>query len=70
MAREAGVTPLMIGTLVDSSRFQGTCYRAANYIHVGEASGRGRQDQLNLFFNPSFKRCYQILASRLAKTSR
>jgi hypothetical protein len=45
--KQFGVTPLMIETLVDSSQFKGTCYRAANYIHVGETSGRGRQDQFN-----------------------
>jgi hypothetical protein len=39
--KQFGVTPLMIQTLVDSSQFKGTCYRAANYIRVGETSGRG-----------------------------
>ena len=42
-----GVTPLLIETMVDPHYFQGTCYRAANYIHVGQTAGRGRQDQLN-----------------------
>jgi len=40
-----GITPQLIETMVDTSRFHGTCYKAANYIHVGETSGRGRQDQ-------------------------
>ena len=26
-------------------RFRGTCYRAANWLHVGQTSGRGRMDQ-------------------------
>ena len=40
-----GYTPMLLETLVDSARFQGTCYRAANWIVVGETSGRGRMDR-------------------------
>ncbi len=32
----------LLETFVDSSRFRGTCYRAANWIHVGETTGRSR----------------------------
>ena len=32
-------------TFVDRSRFRGTCYRAANWIHVGSTQGRSRQDR-------------------------
>lgn len=32
-------------TFVQSDRFQGTCYRAANWIHVGQTTGRTRQSQ-------------------------
>jgi hypothetical protein len=72
------VTPLMIETLVDSVQFKGTCYRAANYIHTGEISGRGRKDRFNKrhgaaiksFSSPYRKRCNQILASCLAKKFR
>ena len=27
------------------ARFRGTCYRAANWIHVGQTAGRGRMDR-------------------------
>jgi hypothetical protein len=40
-----GVRPLLLETLVDAKRFTGTCYRAANWIAVGETTGRGRQDR-------------------------
>jgi hypothetical protein len=40
-----GYTPLLLETLVDASRFKGTCYRAANWICLGETSGRGRIDR-------------------------
>lgn len=40
-----GYRPLLLETLVDSSRFRGTCYRAANWIHLGQTQGRGRMDR-------------------------
>jgi hypothetical protein len=32
-------------TFVDLERFQGTCYRAANWVVLGETTGRGKDDQ-------------------------
>lgn len=32
-------------TFVDRSRFKGTCYRAANWMRLGETQGRTRNDQ-------------------------
>jgi len=32
-------------TFVDSERFRGTCYRAANWIFLGRTTGRGKDDQ-------------------------
>jgi hypothetical protein len=40
-----GRRPLLLETLVDSARFRGTCYRAANWIHLGQTTGRGRMDR-------------------------
>ena len=40
-----GYTPLLLETLVDAARFRGTCYRAANWIYLGETTGRGRMDR-------------------------
>ena len=42
-----GRTPLLVETLVDANRFSGTCYRAANWILLGETRGRGRMDRHN-----------------------
>ena len=39
------VRPLLLETLVDSARFAGTCYRAANWMAVGTTTGRGRMDR-------------------------
>jgi hypothetical protein len=35
----------LVETFVDPSRFQGTCYRAANWMVVGSTTGRGKDDQ-------------------------
>lgn len=40
-----GYRPLLLETLVDPARFRGTCYRAANWIPVGQTTGRGRMDR-------------------------
>ena len=32
-------------TFVDTERFKGTCYRAANWIYLGKTTGRGKDDQ-------------------------
>jgi len=41
-----GYSPLLLETLVDASRFKGTCYRAANWIHLGKTAGGCRNDRL------------------------
>ncbi len=40
-----GCRPLLLETLVDAARFRGTCYRAANWIFLGQTTGRGRMDR-------------------------
>lgn len=35
----------LVETFVDRSRFAGTCYRAANWLRLGQTQGRGRQDR-------------------------
>ena len=40
-----GVDPWLVETLVDHERYHGGCYRAANWITLGETSGRGRMDR-------------------------
>jgi hypothetical protein len=43
--RRYSYRPLLLETLVDGQRFRGTCYRAANWIRVGQTQGRGRMDR-------------------------
>jgi len=35
-----GYRPVLVETFVDPTRFKGTCYRAANWIKLGETAGR------------------------------
>jgi hypothetical protein len=34
-------------TFVDPTRFRGTCYRAANWVWLGQTTGRGKNDHTN-----------------------
>jgi hypothetical protein len=42
-----GEDPVLVETFVEKQRYRGTCYRAANWVEVGETKGRGRQDEDN-----------------------
>jgi hypothetical protein len=35
-------------TFVDTQRFRGTCYKAANWIYLGKTTGRGKDDQTHM----------------------
>ena len=37
-----GYRPWLLETFVEAERFSGTCYRAANWLCVGETQGRGK----------------------------
>jgi hypothetical protein len=39
-----GYAPVVVETFV-TPPWRGTCYRAANWVHVGRTTGRGRQDR-------------------------
>jgi hypothetical protein len=39
---------VLVETFVDVARFHGTCYRAANWIHVGETAGVAKRGNRHL----------------------
>ena len=43
--REYCYAPVLLETFVDLEHFKGTCYKAANWIYLGETKGRGRMDR-------------------------
>jgi hypothetical protein len=53
-----GYRPLLLETLVERARFSGTCYKAANWIHLGCTQGRGRMDRKHAAHGQSVKDIY------------
>jgi len=53
-----GYRPVLMESLVDQKRFTGTCYKAANWIHVGKTTGRGRMDRERKRKNAAVKEIY------------
>ena len=61
--------PVLLETFVQKNRFKGTCYRAANWLLLGQTQGRGKLDQYNkrplpikdIFVYPLNKSFRQIL---------
>jgi len=53
-------------TFVDTEKFLGTCYKAANWIHLGETTGRGKLDKTNRV-NRSIKAVYGYPLSKSFK---
>jgi len=47
-----GVRPMLLETYVERGRFEGTCYRSANWFHVGATQGRGRMDRDRTYLAP------------------
>ena len=39
--------PVLLETFVQKDRFYGTCYKAANWIYIGDTKGRGKLDVKN-----------------------
>ena len=70
-----GVDPVLLETLVDPERYNGTCYRAANWVSVGLTQGRGRMDRTGkgqgsrkeIFVYPLDRRWQKQLQERPAK---
>lgn len=64
---------LLAETFVDLTRFRGTCYRAANWIYLGETRGMGRKGEgyeahgrkKALFVYPLHRRAKEILSAPL-----
>lgn len=66
-----GYRPVLMETFVETQRFAGTCYRAANWTHVGQTRGRGKLDTRHqaplpikdIWLYPLDKRCRRTLCS-------
>jgi transposase len=72
--RRWGYRPVLLETFVETDRFTGASYKAANWRHVGTTAGRGRNDPQKLAalppkeiflypLTPNFRRSLQTNAS-------
>lgn len=61
-----GIEPWLVETMVDRKRYHGGCYRAANWIVLGETSGRGRMDRYQMRHGADVK---TVLAYPLVKNA-
>lgn len=60
----------LLETFVEKDRFKGTCYKAANWIYVGETTGRSRNDRYSkmsvpikdIYLFPLNKRFREVLS--------
>jgi hypothetical protein len=72
-----GYHPILLETFVHTERHAGTCYRAANWIMVGETKGRGRMDRHGkaalprkaMFVHPLVRDARQLLTLSAPPTS-
>jgi hypothetical protein len=44
--------PVLLESFVEKERFLGTCYKAANWVYVGDTQGRGKLDVYNEYRLP------------------
>ena len=66
-----GYKPVLLETFVQKDRFRGTCYRASNWICVGQTKGRGKLERQNrcvlpvkeIFLYPLHTRFRRILCT-------
>jgi hypothetical protein len=42
-----GYRPVLFETFVESQRHRGTCYKAANWVNVGQTTGRGKKSAVH-----------------------
>lgn len=64
-----GMEPLLVETLVDPARYGGGCYRAANWLVLGDTTGRGRGDRAHHRHGASPKRLlvYPLVRNAVAR---
>jgi len=57
------ITPILVETFIDSTRFAGTCYKAANWQCVGQTAGRRDGIKKQIFLYPLCDHWRQILCA-------
>lgn len=65
-----GVEPYMAETFVDSERFSGSCYAAANWIRLGSTRGFGRQGKEFVYHGQTKDLFVKVMSRSFAKSFR
>jgi hypothetical protein len=63
-----GFQPVLLETFVETERFHGTAYRAANWLHVGQTQGRGKLNKAHIRLEPIKDIYLYPLTKRFRKT--
>ena len=58
-----GLRPVLMETFVDTGRFSGTCYKGANWLHIGQSSGRENKNPKAVFVYP-LREDYQAILTQ------
>lgn len=46
-----GYRPVLLETFVDLEKYRATCYKAANWVLLGQTAGRGRMDRYKQYLS-------------------
>ena len=65
--RRYGLRPWLLESFVDGSRYDGGCYKAANWMHVGQTKGRGRNGARDAGKSPKDIYLYPLVADVRAR---
>jgi hypothetical protein len=57
------IRPVLVETFVDPTRFSGTCYKAANWLDIGQSAGRRDGKPKRVFLHPLCPGWREILCS-------
>jgi hypothetical protein len=57
------VRPVLVETFVDPARFDGTCYKAANWEYIGDSAGRRDGVPKKIFLRPLQSNWQEILCA-------
>jgi hypothetical protein len=63
-----GYRPVLLETFVETPRFSGTCYKAANWLYLGDTQGRGKLDTAHAHALPRKSVWVFPLATRFRQT--
>jgi len=65
-----GYRPVLLETFVDQTKFQATCYRAANWQHLGQTQARSGKTLKAVYVYPLIKNAQSILVNGYGRSAK